>query len=52
MQMPFAFFVANKGKKIQKKLTKIVKKEEVKNSYLLRDMMNFNQIFGKKCNLG
>ena len=27
------------------------KTEEVKNSYLLRDFMNFNEIFGKKYNL-
>ena len=40
-------FVVSKGKRIQE-LTKIVKMEEVKkNSCLLRDLMNFNEISGK-----
>ena len=40
-------FVVSKGKRIQE-LTKIVKMEEVKkNSSLLRDLMNFNEISGK-----
>ena len=40
-------FVVSKGKRIQE-LTKIVKTEEVKkNSSLLRDLMNFNEISGK-----
>ena len=40
-------FVVSKGKRIQE-LTKIVKMEEVKkNSSLLRDLMNFNEISRK-----
>ena len=43
--MPLVF-IARKGKRIQK-LTKIVKMEEVKKSYLLRDLTNFNEISRK-----
>ena len=47
---PTVFFVASKQVKISKKLMKIIKNQRSKNSYLLRDLMNFNNIFGKNVN--
>ena len=41
------FFLQQVMVKKSKKFTKIFKIEEVKNSYLLRHLMNFNKIFGK-----
>ena len=38
-----SFFVASTGKKIQK----TDKNQRRKNSYLLRDLMNFNEVFWK-----
>ena len=40
------FFVAIKGKKIQK-IEEVVKNWRSKNSYLLGDFININEIFGK-----
>ena len=39
--------LVSNGKTNPSKLTKIVKYRRSKNSYLLRDVINFNEIFGK-----
>ena len=41
------FFIVIKGKKIQK-IKEVVKNRRSKNSYLLGDFINVNEIFGKK----
>ena len=41
------FFIVIKGKKIQK-IEEVVKNRRSKNSYLLGDFINVNEIFGKK----
>ena len=46
MRTSLVFSVASKGKKIQK-VDENSKNRRSKNSYLLRDLMNFNEIFGK-----
>ena len=38
------FFVASKGKN---KIDENSSSRRIKNSYLLKDLMNFNEIFGK-----
>ena len=40
------FFIVIKGKKIQK-IEEVVKNRRSKNSYLLGDFINVNEIFGK-----
>ena len=40
------FFIVIKGKKIQK-IEEVVKNRRSKNSYLLGDFININEIFGK-----
>ena len=40
------FFIVIKGKKIQK-IEEVVKNRRSKNSYLLGDFLNVNEIFGK-----
>ena len=40
------FFIVIKGKKIQK-IKEVVKNRRSKNSYLLGDFINVNEIFGK-----
>ena len=44
--MSLGFFVASKGKKLQKN-DKNSSNRKSKNSYLLRDLMNFNENFNK-----
>ena len=41
------FFIVIKGKKIQKIEEEVVKNRRSKNSYLLGDFINVNEIFGK-----